>query len=55
MPKPVSRVPSSLTHPQHPTARKPPQAPSAASMPEPDKRASAQQAVDILHEISTLL
>lgn len=24
-------------------------------MPEPDKRASAQQAVDILHEISTLL
>ncbi|KAG5937126.1 hypothetical protein E4U59_004530 [Claviceps monticola] len=24
-------------------------------MPEPDKRVSAQQAVDILHEISTLL
>ncbi|EGX88855.1 hypothetical protein CCM_08901 [Cordyceps militaris CM01] len=24
-------------------------------MPEPDKRAAAQQAVDILHEISTIL
>jgi hypothetical protein len=28
---------------------------SSLAMPEPDKRASAQQAVDILHDISTLL
>lgn len=29
--------------------------PSTAIMPEPDKHAAAQQAVDILHEISTIL
>ncbi|KAK2592742.1 hypothetical protein QQS21_009546 [Conoideocrella luteorostrata] len=29
--------------------------PPSTAMPEPDKRASAQQAVDILHEISILL
>lgn len=57
LPTPVLTTASTAftTPPHFNPPNSPPSTTHHLNMPEPDKRASAQQAVDILHEISTLL